>query len=136
MSSEHHAGDDDESVVVEVPDAVALENFKQQVRTWVELDSSIKKLQAALKERRDYKKLLTQKVLDFMAKFNIEDLNTKEGRLRYNVVYVKPSLSQKVIKSKLLDFFANDAATGQNVTNAVFETTERLAKVNLKRLKA
>lgn len=133
MSEDDHH---DESVVVEVPDAVALENFKQQVRTWVELDSSIKKLQAALKERREYKKLLTQKVLDFMAKFNIEDLNTKEGRLRYNVVYVKPSLSQKVIKSKLLDFFANDVATGQNVTNAVFETSERLAKINLKRLKA
>jgi hypothetical protein len=122
--------------LVEVPDPVDLENFKQQVRTWVELDSSMKKLQAAIKERRSYKKMLTDKILAFMDRYNIEDLNTKEGRLRYNVVYVKPALSQKDIKSKLEQYFASDAVTGQNVVSAVFETSERLAKVNLKRLKA
>ena len=33
-----------------------------------------------------------------MARFNIEDLNTKEGIIRYKKTFVKEPLTQKMIK--------------------------------------
>jgi hypothetical protein len=119
---------------VELPDQAVLEEFKNQVRLWVEIDNSISKLRSAIKERNNVKKQLTDKVLMFMAKYNIEDLNTKDGsRLRYKVTQVKQPLTAKVIKERLAENFDNIQTT-DDLETQIF-TTGKVEKVSLRRLK-
>lgn len=86
---------------MDLPDSHNLDEFKNQVKMWIELDNQVKKLQALVKERNQAKNMLTLKILNFMSKYNIEDLNTKEGKLRYKASTHKKNASLKEIKQRL-----------------------------------
>lgn len=128
-----------ENALIETPDNNSLEEFKHQVKLWMEIDNQVKKLAQITKEKKAVQKQLTDKILGFMSKFNIEDLNTKEGKLRYKVTLSKPTVKKTNIKEKLLNFFEHDPATAKKVVDAVFEegTDEnKVEKVSLRRLKS
>jgi len=111
-----------------------LEEFKTHVKDWLELDNQLKRLAAASKERRKKKNDINLKILEFMGRFNIEDLNTKEGIIRYRKTYVKEPLSQKTIKTKLEELFKNDLDTFEKVQK-IFTEREKIEKTSLRRLK-
>lgn len=111
-----------------------LEEFKSHVKDWLELDNQLKRLAAAAKERRKKKNDINLKILEFMGRFNIEDLNTKEGIIRYRKTYVKEPLTQKTIKTKLEELFKNDHDTFEKVQR-IFTEREKIEKASLRRLK-
>lgn len=125
-----------EQALVHAPDNMSLEEFKHQVKMWLELDNQVKKMNEVLKEKKAVQKILTEKILSFMARYNIEDLNTKDGKLRYKVTQVKPTVKQTAIKKKLQDFFDYDKELASKVMKAVFEgPEEKVEKPSLRRLK-
>lgn len=119
---------------VEIPDDGSLDAFKADVRTWLETDNSIRLLQASLRERRDAKRALTERILSFMSRYNIEDLSTRDGRLRFQVSYVRAPLSQQAIRARITDFFATDAIAAQELSSAVFGNRERNQRTWLRRV--
>ena len=69
-----------------------------------------------------------------MHRFNIEDLNTKDGIIRYRKTFVKEPLSQKTIKTKLIEMFKDDQSTMEKVEK-IFTDREKVEKTSLRRLK-
>jgi len=112
---------------------VLLDEFKKDVQDWMSLDNQMKRLEVAVKERRKKKKDLNLKILDFMDRFNIEDLNTKEGIIRYKKSFVKEPLSQKKIKDKLMDMFKDDNAISEKVEK-IFTDRGKVEKTTLRRI--
>tara|TARA_B100000242_G_C42905610_1_gene419940 strand:- start:330 stop:818 length:489 start_codon:yes stop_codon:yes gene_type:complete len=123
----------DSTDMTESMNEVLLDEFKKDVQDWMNIDNQMKRLEVALKERRKKKKDLNLKILDFMGRFNIEDLNTKEGIIRYKKTYVKEPLSQKIIKEKLLNIFKNDKENSERVEK-IFTNREKIEKTSLRRI--
>tara|TARA_Y100000590_G_C15538950_1_gene946160 strand:+ start:388 stop:885 length:498 start_codon:yes stop_codon:yes gene_type:complete len=111
-----------------------LEEFKDNVKQWLDLDNQLKRLAAASKERRKKKTDINLKILDFMGRFNIEDLNTKDGIIRYRKTFVKEPLSQKTIKAKLEELFKDDQDNFEKI-GKIFTEREKVEKTSLRRLK-
>ena len=111
-----------------------LEEFKDNVKQWLDLDNQLKRLSAASKERRKKKTDINLKILEFMGKFNIEDLNTKDGIIRYRKTFVKEPLSQKTIKTKLEELFKDDQDNFEKI-GKIFTEREKVEKTSLRRLK-
>ena len=111
-----------------------LDEFKRDVRTWIELDDSIRVLQRGVKDRRDEKKMLTARIIDFMDKHDIEDLNTKNGRIRYKMTYVKSPLSHNHMKDRISAYFSSDSDVANELTTVVFGSRERAEKSCLRRM--
>jgi hypothetical protein len=111
-----------------------LEEFKNNVKQWLELDNQLKRLAAASKERRKKKDEINLSILEFMSKFNIEDLNTKDGIIRYRKTFVKEPLSQKTIKNKLEELFKDDQENFEKIEK-IFTDREKIEKMSLRRLK-
>jgi hypothetical protein len=126
-----------EQVLVDVPDNTAMEEFKHQVKMWMDVDNQIKQLSQSVREKRVVQRALTDKILLFMSKYNVEDLNTKEGTLRYKVTQSKPTVKTNDVKTKLYNYFEHDKETADKVVQAVFSTedTPKKEKVSLRRLK-
>jgi len=124
----------DESQMTESINELMLEEFKKHVQNWMTFDNQIKRLSAASKQLNIKKKELNEKILDFMSKYNIEDLNTKEGVIRYKKSYVKVPLTQKVIREKLNDIFKDNNANLELV-NEIFNNGAKKEKMSLTRLK-
>jgi hypothetical protein len=125
------------SKMIEQPDNQSLEEFRHQVKLWIEVDNQIKGLQQTMKEKKNVQKVLAEQILQFMGRYNIEDLNAKDCKLRYKVSYVKPPVKPTNVKQKLLNYFEHDKDTADKVVKAVFDdnTNEKIEKVSLKRLK-
>jgi len=111
-----------------------LDEFKVDVRTWIELDDSIKALQNAIKERRHAKKHLTDRITCFMNSNEIEDLITKNGRIRYKTNYVKAPLSHSDIQERICTFFDSESEA-KELLSAIFGTRGRSEKTSLRRMK-
>lgn len=124
----------DETRMTESMNELMLEEFKKNVQNWMTYDNQMKRLAAASKQLKQKKNELNEKILDFMSKYNIEDLNTKEGVIRYKKTYIKQPLTQKLIKEKLNDMF-KDNETDLERINEIFNNREKVEKTSLRRLK-
>jgi Family of unknown function (DUF5760) len=135
--NDDHGNNGDVPPTSEIP-AYGLDEFKSDVRTWIELDDSIKMLQNSIKERKYHKKHLTNRIIEFMDHHDIEDLNTRSGRIRHKMTYVRTPLSQNTIKTRIESFFKAEEddkiANLRNDLLAVVFNRERNEKHSLRRL--
>lgn len=114
-------------------DPALMEEFKSQVRLWMELDSQIKRLTQEVRERKKVQNEMHQRILSFMARYNIEDLNTQHGVLRFKRTVVKAPLSQKSIKEKLLDKLGKNPEAA-SLIEGVFSDRGKREKTTLRRI--
>ena len=108
-------------------------NFKQNVKDWVTLDDDIKTLQEAIKKRKKRINELTPIILDFMKRFNINDLNTQNGQLRYTTSLLAKPVNKNFLLSKLGEFF-KDTEKSQVLTTYIYDNRIKEEKVKLKRV--
>lgn len=110
--------------------------FKANVSTWLEIDSEIMKLQSALKELKKKKKEKESHVTSFMLTYNINDLNTKEGKIKCNSRNVKKPLNKHNIRENLCKVFTDlenvDKAMELILTNREIKTHVVLTKPKVK----
>lgn len=129
---EEHEEHEEDHVVEYTPEM--LDMFKQDVRRWLDIDNAIKVLQDNLKDRRKEKTALTSRIMDFMKRHNIDDLNTPMGRLRFQVRKVKAPLSQQEIQRRINDYYKDDAMSSQQVRAAVFGQRALCNRASIRRL--
>lgn len=115
-----------------------LEEFKNQVKIWIRLDNEVKELTTKMKvldnerkQRKKYMASLTPIILEYMNANDIEELNSRYGRLKSNNSLVKIPQSMRLVKEKLYSKFEDNA----EYLDSIFKNRERVEKVTLKRLK-
>lgn len=119
----------------EVPENISLEEFKNFVKKWLEYDNFIKRAQEAIKEKKQQQSKLSAIITKFMCKYNIEDLNTKEGRIRCKTSVVKAPVNQKLIKQRITDYFKENEHQKNEIIHKLYEEREQVERVTLRRLK-
>jgi hypothetical protein len=110
-----------------------LDNFKETVRTYLKIDDDIKKLEVVLKELRKKKKDKEKPIMDFMGKYEIEDCNTGDGKLHYQVSSVFKPVNRENLKKQLCKFFKNEKL-GEECTNYIYENREKEQKIQIRRI--
>lgn len=124
------------ALVVSAPAAnISLEEFKGLVKQWIDCDNFIRRARELTREKRKLRDELNTTITRFMLQYNIEDLNTKEGRIRCKARTVKAPLSTKTVKGRLDEYFKNDDHKREDVLHKVFEERETVQRVALRRLK-
>jgi hypothetical protein len=111
----------------------AFVDFKKNVKTWLELDDDIQTLNEALKARKKMKEEITPKLTEFMNSYQINDLNTKDGQLKFSKLNVAKPLSKKYLMNRVGDFFKS-YSKGEEIVNFVYENRERQEKFKLRRV--
>jgi len=109
-----------------------LEEFKKLVHQWLSYDDDLKQLKKAEKEINDAKKALTEPIMAFMAKNNIEDCNTTNGKLKYSVSQVKKPINRQYLMDKISNYM-NNSKKAEELTVFLYDNRETEQKVNLRR---
>jgi len=107
-----------------------LEEFKKLVHQWLSYDDDLKQLKKAEKEINDAKKALTEPIMAFMAKNNIEDCNTTNGKLKYSVSQVKKPINRQYLMDKISNYM-NNSKKAEELTVFLYDNRETEQKVNL-----
>jgi hypothetical protein len=114
-----------------------IEQFKQICKQWLALNDDIKKLQQAIKVRRQFQNELTPKMMVFMKEKQIEDLDTGDGKLKYTISNRKVPLNKDNIQKKLTEYF-KDQKQAESVATYIMENrdivkAERLSRTMLRK---
>lgn len=122
-------------VYKEAAEDISMADFKGYIKRWFELDNYLKKAQEVLKEKRIEKTKLSEVITKFMCRHNIEDLNTKEGRIRCKNTYVNAPLNKQVVQQRIADFFMNDEQKQKEIIDKIYVERDKVEKVTLRRLR-
>ncbi len=107
--------------------------FKEEVKKWLTLDDDIRTLQKAMNERKKVKNELTPRILEFMGKFDIQNLNTHEGKIQYAKSVVTKPMNKEYLKTRLSEFLKNmDKA--ERCTDFLLKNRIKEERVRLKRV--
>ena len=131
--------DDNSSIVDDIinndrvePSVEELETFKNLVNDWFKYDDQIRKLKIAMKERKNYQRVLNNKIEDFMFSYKYNDLNTQHGRIKTNIKECKVPIKMNDIKSKIIQY---NNLSGEELLKRIFEEDrETIVKKNIKRI--
>jgi len=114
------------------PSVEELETFKNLVNDWFKYDDQIRKLKIAMKERKNYQRVLNNKIEDFMFNYKYNDLNTQHGRIKTNIKECKVPIKMNDIKSKIIQY---NNLSGEELLKRIFEEDrETIVKKNIKRI--
>ena len=110
-----------------------LNDFKDKVGSWLELDEQISSMEKKIRELKKIKnKKLEPEITGFMVKFNISDLNTTNGKLKCNARNTKKPLNKINIRENLCkvieDINSVDKAMELILNNREVVTTYKLTK--------
>ena len=113
------------------------QHFKSSVVSWLSIDEKIAVLQGQIKALRDKKKKeIEPEIMDFMKTYNISDLNTQNGRLKYSETNVKKGLNKKSIMENLILYYNNNEDKAEEVTNFIYDNREEKTTQKITKLKA
>jgi len=125
---------DDISDVNEI-DEKDMNDFKENVKKWIDIDDKIaehsRKVQLLKKERFD----LNSDILKFMKKYQIEDLNTNNGKLEYRITNLKKGFTAKKIHENLIQYFKSNKDQADSIYKYLLDTRIHVDKEVLKRIK-
>ena len=108
------------------------DELKKEVKEYLDIDDQIKALNKAVKERRDKKKKLSENILVNMKKFDIDFMNTKNGKLVYTESKRKEGLNKKNLIAGLNTYFNNEDQS-KKVSQIVLDSRNDVKKVTLRR---
>lgn len=105
------------NTVQEIPDN-DLQVFKEEVKTWLQLDQEIhdhEKVIKELKKRRN--KELEPSITTFMVKHNISDINAGQGKIKCTPRNTKQTLNKGYIEENLKKVIKDDSVIEQAMSN-------------------
>lgn len=114
---------------------ISLAEFKNILKKWLEYDNFIKNAKMVIKEKTFAQNKLTSIITSYMAKYDIEDINTSEGKIKFKKSVVKSSVSQKKIKETINEYFKDNEPVRNNILTKIYENRSSIEKVSLRRLK-
>lgn len=116
------------------------EQFKAIVKYYIKTDNEIKDIKSKVKllnsESKKRQKILesiSPTIMDFMSKNDIDELNSKDGIIKYKKSLVKSPLTQKMLKEQLYEKFGN-AEELKKALDKIFKEREKVEKQSLKRI--
>jgi len=114
------------------PTEEELETFKNLVKDWFKYDDQIRKLKIATKERKNYQRVLNNKIEEFMFNYKYNDLNTQDGRIKTNVKECIVPIKMNDIKTKIIQF---KELSGEELLKRIFdEDRQTIVKKNIRRI--
>jgi len=74
---------------------------------WLAIENKVKELKKIIKEKKDEQTKLESDLISIMGEYNIEDLTTQNGNLKYKVSTSKQGLSKKFLLLALGECLGN-----------------------------
>tara|TARA_A100001015_G_C14492192_1_gene519672 strand:- start:40 stop:420 length:381 start_codon:yes stop_codon:yes gene_type:complete len=110
-----------------------VEIFRNKVKDWIDSDNKINSLNNEIKELKNKKNELNTEILEFMKLNNIEDISTKQCKLKTYTSTSQKGLNKEYINSKLKSALDDDIKAAE-ITDLILNNREKTSTTKLKRI--
>ena len=97
------------------------------IKEWIGVDNDIKKLQDVVKEKKEQRKQLTERLVDIMKTNEIDCFDINDGKLIYTKTKVKTPLNKNNLVNALLKYY-NDEERAKDMTEYLLSTRDEKIK--------
>ena len=126
----------DEITEVDESSINTISYLKKIVKEYLKIDNDIKEKQAVIKNLRDQQKIRKEYICKFMKTNELEDINSKTGRLRYNYKEAPKALTEKKTIEYIIDYFGNNRREeADKLIETILAKRENRKVESLRRLK-
>tara|TARA_B100000405_G_scaffold263171_1_gene199355 strand:- start:4847 stop:5359 length:513 start_codon:yes stop_codon:yes gene_type:complete len=136
----HRSTPNFENQSAEESDDDDLERFKAVVKYYTKTDNEIREIRAKIKllnsecnKRKKIIESITPTIMQFMSQNDIDELNSKDGVIRYRKSMIKTPLTQKNIKEKLYSEIASSEDIKAKL-DKIFDDRDKIEKESLRRV--
>ena len=113
-----------------------ISHLKKVVKDYLRIDNEIKEKQQVIKNLRDQQKIRKEYICKFMKTNDLEDINSKTGRLRYNYKEAPKALTEKKTIEYIIDYFGNSRREeADKLIETILAKRENRQVESLRRLK-
>jgi hypothetical protein len=119
-------------------DNIVTENFKEDIREWVELDDQIKQVTDHLKKLKKLKKTRQESTIKFMKKNKLVGQKisiSNGGSLKISTTQSAVPVTRQYITNKLKIFF-NSKEKAEEITSYIYDNRETVEKTSMRRYKS
>ena len=109
------------------------EELINNVKEWIKIDTEINQFQNEIKERKNKKKLLTERLVNVMKKNEIECFDINGGALIYKKTVTKRPINAKSLLLTLHDYYKNKPQIAEELTKHILENREETVKETIRR---
>lgn len=105
------------------------------IKSWIEIDNEIGKLQKQIKAFRDEKKELTNSLVDVMKSNEIDCFDINDGKLIYSRSKIKKPINKKTLFTSLHTYFKEDEEMAKQLSEFILNSREETVKESIRRKK-
>jgi len=110
--------------------------FKDNVKSWMELDTRMSELDKTRRELAKRKSQYNEEIIRFMKKYNVEDLNLDDGEmLKFETRQSKGGISGKQLKENIHNFFIQNMETANKLMTYLEQERKTQETYKLRRCK-
>jgi len=103
------------------------------IKTWINVDNEIQKLQKQIKAYREEKKELTTSLVDVMKNNEIDCFDIKDGKLIYSRSKYKKPINKKNLLLSLQSYFKEDDKLALDLRDHILNNREESIKESIRR---
>lgn len=96
----------------------------KHIKLWIDTDIEIKEYQKIIREKRKLKTKLSNELIEVMKTNEIDGFDTNNGKLSYNKVKRKESISKKMLLRCLKEYYKNNDDQVSKMTNYILNARE------------
>ncbi len=108
------------------------DDFSNNVKSYLQLEEEITKLNIAVRERRKKIKVLSEMIMRNMETNNIQHINIKNGVLIYKNKEAYKGLNKKTLLNGLTIYFNKDEDKALDAQQTIYDNREKYKKTTLK----
>jgi hypothetical protein len=109
------------------------EELISNVKEWIKIDTEISQFQNEIKDRKNKKKLLTERLVNVMKKNEIECFDINGGALIYKKTVTKRPINAKSLLLTLQEYYKNKPQIAEELTKHILENREETVKETIRR---
>ena len=102
------------------------------IKEWIKINTEIDKLKLEIKERNNYKKILTENLVNVMKTNNIDCFDITGGILMYKKNKVKKTINGKMLLNVLQNYYKTNSQLAEDVTKYIMDSREEEIKETIK----
>lgn len=116
------------------PSEQELYNFKKIVKLYLTCDDKIKESRKITKTYNAQLKKYKSYIMNFMEKYNVENLESSDSRLKFSKSTRKKPVNKKIVQNKLTEYLGGNYQKAQEITKFIVDNNEVVETNTLKRI--
>lgn len=101
------------------------EELIENIKAWMKIDNELKQLKKEENDRKKKKESISKRLMEIMNENDIDEFNTKTGKIVYSKKNVKKPISKKILLEILTKYTQGNVSQANEITEFINDNREQ-----------